>query len=313
VSSETASALSDRGGIPDAGSARRRVLSPSVTAYVLVAPATIIFALFLAFPVGFAIWLSFHSWQGLTPIGEAPWVGINNFRALIHDDVFRQALVNTTIFAIATTILQLTVAFILAFTLWYYRLRFSGVLRAHFFFPAVLSMVVVGLTWRQMLADEGPIDSLFSLIGLHIAWLSDPGAVMWVVVWVATWQWSGWSMLLLLAGMSAIPNEMVEAARVDGAGSFAIARRIVVPMISHAIGLVVLLDVIGGFQVFDTIYVMTGGGPNHASEVLGTYSYWIAFSSGGTGELGYAAAISVVMIGVLFVFSYMRIRMTDLV
>jgi ABC-type sugar transport system permease subunit len=314
VASDTATTLTEATAIPDAGARRRRALARATTPYLLVAPAAVIFALFLAFPVGFAIWLSFHSWQGLTPIGDAQWIGLDNFRALVHDEVFREALINTAIFAIATTVLQLAVAFILAFTLWYYRLRFTGLLRAHFFFPAVLSMVVVGLTWRQVLADDGPLDQLLSLVGIgHIAWLSDPSLVIWVVAWVATWQWAGWSMLLLLAGMAGIPNEMVEAARVDGARSFAIARRIVLPMISHAVGLVVLLDVIGGFQVFDSIYVMTGGGPNHASEVLGTYSYWIAFSSGGTGELGYAATIAVVMIAVLFVFSYLRIRMTRLV
>src|SRR5205823_4037809 len=103
--------------------------------------------------------------------------------------------------------------------------------------------------------------------------------------------------------------ELVEAAQLDGASSFALARKLVLPLISPVMSLAVLLNVIGGFQVFDTIYVMTGGGPDHASEVLGSYAYWIAFSAGGTGQLGYAAALAVVMVAVLFVFSYLRIRL----
>jgi len=175
-------------------------------------------------------------------------------------------------------------------------------------------MVMVGLTWRQMLNPGGPLDGLFNGLGLgNIDWLGQPNLVMWVVIWVSSWQWSGWTMVLMLAGMMGIPNELVEASKIDGAGSFGIARTIVLPLIGHVTGLALLLNVIGGFQVFDTIYVLTGGGPNHASEVLGTYSYWEAFGNYGPGELGYAAAMAVVMVIVLFAFSYTRIRMSRLV
>jgi ABC-type sugar transport system permease subunit len=113
--------------------------------------------------------------------------------------------------------------------------------------------------------------------------------------------------------MLGLPNELVEAARIDGASDWSIARRVVFPLLAPVTSLALLLNVIGAFQVFDTIYVLTGGGPNHASEVLGTYTYWQAFSAFGPGEVGYAAAMAVVMILVLFVFAYVRIRMTRLV
>lgn len=293
---------------------RRHKSGRAPGAYLYVAPALIVFCLFLAFPVGFATWLAFHEWTGLTAISAAPWVGLSNFRALWSDVLFRQALWHTVLFAVASTILQMGIAFLLAFTLWYYRLRFSGFLRAFFFFPTVISMVFVGLTWQQLLTFGGPIDGLFKALGVsHIDWLSNPNVVMWVVVWVSTWQWSGWTMVLYLAGMMGLSSELVEAAKIDGAGDFAIARRVVFPLLRYVTGLALLLNVIGGFQVFDTIYVLTGGGPNHASEVLGTYSYWEAFSGFGPGELGYASAMAVVMIIVLFVFAYVRIRMARLV
>jgi ABC-type sugar transport system permease subunit len=282
--------------------------------HAYVAPALLVFGFFLAFPVAFAVWLAFHEWNGLTPLGQAPNIGFANFRALLHDPIFRKALANTALFAAASTIVQMVIAFVLAFTLWFYKLRFSTLFRAVYFFPTVLSMVMVGLTWRQMLNPGGPIDGLLSGLGLgHVDWLSQPNLVMWVVIWVSSWQWSGWTMVLMLAGMLGIPNELVEASKIDGAGSFGIARTIVLPLIRHVTGLALLLNVIGGFQVFDTIYVLTGGGPNHASEVLGTYSYWEAFGNYGPGELGYASAMAVVMVLVLFVFSYTRIRMSRLV
>ncbi len=282
--------------------------------HLYVGPALAVFAFFIAFPVGFAVWLSLHQWNGLTPLDEASYLGLENYRSLLSDDIFRKALTNTVLFATVSTLAQITVAFLLAFTLWFYKLRFANVFRAVYFFPTVLSMVMIGLTWRQLLNPGGPLDGLLGSLGLgHVDWLGRPDLVMWVVIWVATWQWSGWTMILLLAGMMAIPNELVEASRLDGAGSASIARTIVLPLIRHATGLALLLNVIGGFQVFDTIYVLTGGGPNHASEVLGTYSYWEAFGNYGPGQLGYAAAMAVVMVGVLFVFSYTRIRMSRLV
>lgn len=285
-----------------------------MTGYVFVAPAMIVFLLFLAFPIGFATWLSLRQWNGFTPLSQTTFVGLANFAALTDDAIFVQALRNTALFAIASTGIQLVVSFILAFTLWFYRLRFSTFFRALFFFPTVISMVFVGLTWQQLLGIGGPVDMLLKLLGhRHIPWLSSPDLVLWVVVWVASWQWTGWTMVLFLAGMMGQDRELIEAAHLDGADSLAIATRIVIPMQRPVVALAVLLNIIGGFQVFDTIYVLTGGGPNHASESLGTYSYWQAFSAYGPGELGYASAISLVMTLGLFVFAYFRVRMSRLV
>jgi ABC-type sugar transport system permease subunit len=294
--------------------ANRLTWPDSFAGYAFVAPAMAMFLLFLAFPIGFSAWLSFHEWNGFTPIARAAFVGLDNYWALVDDAIFGKALRNTALFAIASTAIQMVVAFLLAYTLWYYKLRFSTFFRALFFFPTVISMVFVGLTWQQLLAVGGPVDGLIAIFGIsHISWLADPDLVLWVVIWVSSWQWSGWTMVLFLAGMIGQDRELVEAAHLDGAGSFTIATRIVVPAQRHVIALALLLNIVGGFQVFDTIYVLTGGGPDHASEALGTYTYWIAFSAYGPGELGYASAVSVVMIAVLFVFAYFRVRMSRLV
>jgi ABC-type sugar transport system permease subunit len=291
-----------------------RGFATSAAGWAFVAPALLLFAAFIAFPVGFALWLSLHSWDGFVPVTQARWVGIDNFRALIDDIVFRTAVRNTTLYAVLSTVVQVGVGFVLAFALWHLQPRLSGAMRALIFLPTVLSMVVVGAAWSHMLAYDGPVNGVLGVIGVSpVGWLSDPEIVKYVIVWVASWQWAGWTMVLLLAGMLGIPRELVEASAIDGASSFTVARRVVAPLMRPVLGLAVLLNVIGAFQVFDTVYVLTGGGPNHASEMLGTYSYWIAFSGSGPGDLGYAASLSVVMIAALFAFAIVRIRMSRLV
>jgi ABC-type sugar transport system permease subunit len=293
---------------------RRRKATTVKVGYLYVLPALVVFGMFIAFPFGFAVWLSFHSWDGFTSLSAAPFVGAANYHQALGDPIFHKALLDTVLFTVVSTVAQMAIAFLLAFTLWHFKLRFAGAFRALYFFPAVLSMIVVGIAWRQLLATGGPIAS--GLTAAHVSaipWLGSTNLVMWVIIWVSTWQWSGWTMILYLAGMVGLPQDVIEAARIDGASSFVTMRSVVAPMLRHVTALALLLNVVGGFQVFDTIYVMTGGGPDHASETLGSYSWWVAFSSYGPGELGYAATIAVIMICVLFVFSYFRIRVSRLV
>lgn len=292
----------------------RRKVTTAKAGYLYVLPAVVVFGMFIGFPFGFAVWLSFHSWDGFSALSSAPFVGAANYHQAFGDPIFHRALLDTALFTVVSTVAQMAIAFVLAFSLWYFRMRFAGAFRALYFFPAVLSMIVVGIAWRQLLAAGGPVDAALNAAHVSaIPWFGSTSLVMWVIIWVSTWQWSGWTMILYMAGMVGLPQDVIEAARIDGAGSFRTMRSIVAPMLRHVTALALLLNVVGGFQVFDTIYVMTGGGPDHASETLGTYSWWVAFSSYGPGQLGYAATIAVLMICVLFVFSYFRIRVSRLV
>src|SRR5437763_10511497 len=143
---------------------RVAALGRTLTPYAYIAPAVVIFCLFLAYPVWFAVRLAFHEWNGLTPLDQMRYVGLQNFQGLFTDSIFQQALFNTTIFTVATTVLQMAIAFVLAFTLWYFKPRFAGIMRAVFFFPTVLSMVMVGLTWQQLLQLSGPINGALSAL-----------------------------------------------------------------------------------------------------------------------------------------------------
>jgi ABC-type sugar transport system permease subunit len=293
---------------------KRRDPRRTAGGYLYVLPALCVFGVFIAFPVGFAGWLSLRTWDGFTTLGDSTFVGADNYSNAFSDPVFRQAATHTVMFTVVSTVVQMVIAFFLAYALWYYRLRFANVLRALYFFPAVLSMVVVGLAWRQMLSADGPVNQLLEYAGLpEGSWLGGQNVVMWVIIWIDSWQWTGWTMILYLAGMVMISRETIEAAQLDGASSSRIMRSVVFPQLASVTSLAVLLNVAGGFQVFDTVYVMTGGGPSHASEVLGSYAYWTAFASNGPGQLGYAATIAVMMVAVLFVFSFLRIRASRLV
>jgi len=274
--------------------------------YILILPALAIFGLFFLLPVYYAVSLSFQHWNGLSPIDTAVWVGLDNYRALLGNEAFRDGLLHTVVLVICNTVLQTGLAFLLAFGLWYYKRRFAAAQRLIIFLPTVLAMVLVGLLWQQTLAKTGPINAIF---GLNISWLGNPDVVLGPIVWMGVWQWTGWSMMIFLAAMVAVPKELVEAGRVDGASDARIGWSIVRPLVGYATALVVLLNIIGAAQTFDTVQVTTRGGPDHASETLATFGYWAALDGSGPGAFGLASAGSCVMIAALMLVAVARLRM----
>lgn len=273
--------------------------------YLLIAPALALFTVFFLYPVVNAVQLSFRDWDGLVPIGDAQWIGLGNYSELLGDEIFRKALLNTVIFAAATTAVQTGLAFALAYALWYFVSRWATTQRLIIFFPTVLSMVLVGLVWQQILAADGPVNAL---LGTDVAWFSDRHIALLTIIWIASWQWTGWSMMLYLAGMLGVSRDLVEAAQIDGAGDARIAWSIVRPVVRPVTALVILLNLIGAVQTFDTIWVTTRGGPNHATETLTTYAQYVAFDAQGPGAFGYASAIATVVIVLLMAAAALRIR-----
>jgi len=285
------------------------VISP----YIYVAPALIFFALFFAYPVYFGVKLSFHDWNGLTSINAMKYIGLGNYKELLTDPLFWRSFKNTVVFTVFTTILQMSFSFILAFSLWYFPLRFNRALRSIIFVPGIISMVILGLVWRELLSTEGMVNGTLSAITgsrVLIQWLGTPKIVLWTIILVDTWIFTGTNMILWLAGLLAIPSDLIDAAKIDGANVRQLVTYVVIPEIGHVTSLSLLLNIIGGFQAFAIVYVLTRGGPAHYSDLLTTYVFWIAFFSDGPQRFGYASAISVVMIVILLVFSYVRINMS---
>jgi ABC-type sugar transport system permease subunit len=281
--------------------------------YLWVLPAVAFFVAFIAYPVYFSFYLSFHEWSGWTPIETMEWVGLANYRELLTDKIFHFTLRNTVFYALVTTAAFSVLAFLLAFALWYKAPRAAGFFRSLIFYPSILSTVIIALAWFRMYAMDGMVNGIISGITgreSSIMWLSNPKLAIWSVMWVDVWKHTGWTMVLFLAAMSAVPRELTESAVLDGASSLQMVRYIVLPMIRNISSLTVLLNIVGGLKVFGPVWVMTQGGPLHRTEVLATYSYWLAFSMRGPNRLSYAAAVTSVGVIILFALSVVRLRVS---
>jgi ABC-type sugar transport system permease subunit len=263
--------------------------------YLFIAPIVVFFLAFVAYPFGRSVYLSLTQWSGF---GTPHFVGLRNFSNLLHDSIFWTGLRVTLVFTAIATVLQTVIPLLLAVLL-NARWRASVLFRTLFFLPTVVSLVVTAVLW-QLIYDPnfGFLNRLLRGIGLggH-AWLADPHTVVGAIILVSLWQSFGFFMLILYAGLQGVDTTLFDAARVDGASRWQELRYVTVPQLAPVLGVVITVNVINGLKTFDLIYVMTGGGPNHSSEVLGTYLYSIAFGTqaGGTPALGYATAISMIV------------------
>jgi raffinose/stachyose/melibiose transport system permease protein len=278
------------------------------TGAIFIAPASAFFAVFLLFPIVAVILLAFTSWNGFY-LDQIAGNGTSNFRNLVHDSVFRQALVHTVVFVVVSTV-ALNVFGLLFALLIHTRVRGHDFLRVAMFLPLGLAPVVTAILWQQILGPYGLVNTLL-IEDLHlrttpIGFLGDPKVALYTVIVAAIWQYSGYNMLLYYAGLQSLPAERLEAASIDGAGPWARFYYVIFPYLRPVVAVVVVLNLIGGWKVFELVYVMTSGGPDRATEVLSTYLYQQAFSF---NAVGYASSIAVVIIGVATISALARSRL----
>ena len=276
---------------------RRHRLTP----YVFIGPAALLFAAFSLIPIVIAITLSFQDTQTL---GEGQWVGVDNFAQLGSDRLFRTALINTLVFTIGTVPTAMAAGLALAVAL-NRPLPGRGVLRAMFFVPMVAAGVVVGVIMSWIFnVDYGVANNALALLGVNrIPWLTSPNMAMFTLIIVVVWTRIGFCMVIYLGALQSIPSELKEAASIDGADRWARFRSITVPMLTPTTSILLILNVVFSLQAFDVIYVMTGGGPGFSTTVLIQYVFRSAFQD---GEMGYAAALGLVLVGILLVFTLLR-------
>jgi raffinose/stachyose/melibiose transport system permease protein len=274
-----------------------------------IAPAAVFFGVFLLFPITAVFVLSFTGWTGFN-LDQIAWNGGENWKEIVHDDVFRQSLWHTLLFVVFTTVLLNVFGLGLALLI---NTLVVGhdFLRVAMFLPLVLSPVVTAILWQQILGPYGFINQLL-VETLHlrttpIGFLGDPSLALGTVISAAIWQYSGYNMLLYYAGLQSLPKERLEAAAIDGANAWNRFRFVVIPYLRPVIAVVVVLNLIGGWKVFELVYVLTGGGPNRATEVLSTYLYQQAFQ---LNDLGYASTIAVVIIGLATISALGRRRIS---
>ncbi|MFJ9567476.1 carbohydrate ABC transporter permease [Streptomyces fuscichromogenes] len=288
--------------LPPAGRARtRRRLLHWLTAMGFQLPALVLFGVLVLLPILFALYASFFRWGGFGMPSD--YTGADNFTRLLQDDVFLGDLWRCLLLVVLSLALQLPFALAMAVLL-NQRIRGRAVYRMLFFAPYVLSEAITGVLFSMIFApDEGLADHLLSDLGLGALggkWFSDPSTVMATLFLVMTWKYFGFHMMLYLAGLQSIPAELTEAATVDGASHWQRFRYVTLPLLAPTLRISVFLSVIGSIQLFDLVWVVTAGGPDHHSETMAVTMFQYGFKR---YQVGYASAISVAMFGVSLVFA----------
>lgn len=269
-----------------------------VAGYVFVTPITVLFAVFVGWPIIHAIYLGFTTWAGF---GSPQFTGFANYVRMWNDPVARGAFLITIVWAVVTTILQTAIPLVIAVLLANVWPTLSVVIRTIIFIPGIVSFVVSGVLWSLIYDPNlGMLNKALTAVGLHSLtnnWLSNPATVLPSLMLVSLWGAIGTNMLIFFAGIQGVDPTYYEAAAIDGANRFQQFRFVTIPGLRLVTAIVISLNLLNGFKVFDIIYVMTGGGPSHASEVLGTYLYSLAFGStaGSIPQLGYGSAFSVIV------------------
>jgi multiple sugar transport system permease protein len=271
-----------------------------MAAYVMVAPAIIAALAFLYVPMLFSGYWSFTKYSGL---GHPKWVGLHNYTKLFADEDFRKALWNTVLFVLLGMGIGPVLGFLSALLL-NQAVRLRGFFRAAYFVPVMTSLVVVATIWKVLLSDQGIINEIFSFIGLPTrAWLDNTATALPAVVVTSIWQGFGFETVVFLAALQSIPRDLYDAARVDGASFWQQVRHVTLPSLRPTIMFVYIIGIIGSFQVFDQIYVMTAGGPINSTRTL-VFDLFDRFNH---LDLGEASAVAYVLLAILAVLSYLQI------
>jgi raffinose/stachyose/melibiose transport system permease protein len=263
-------------------------------------PALLVYLSFVLLPVVLAAVYSFFNWNGLGPLTQ--FIGFDNYVRALTDPVFVGAVRNNLVIVVASLLVQGPIAIAVALLL-NRKLRGRTLLRVLIFVPYVLSEVVAGLAWRLLLQPQGPFDALLAsvgLSGLRQLWLADTSLVLWTLFAILCWKYIGFAIILFLAGLQAIPEELSEAAQIDGAGWWQTQLHITIPLLGPTIRIWAFLSIIGSLQLFDLVWVTTGGGPANATVTMATYMVQYGFQR---SQLGFGSAVAVILFVISLVFA----------
>ncbi|MDX3105848.1 carbohydrate ABC transporter permease [Nonomuraea angiospora] len=280
-----------------APAARRRGRWVTITLFLL--PALVLFLLLVVAPILVAFYASVFRWNGF---GGLPtnFIGLDNFTRLFGTEIFGQDLWHLLVLVLLSVCIQLPFSLAIAMLL-NQRIRGRALYRVVFFAPYVLSEVITGVLFSLILSPESGLANQFlSVFGLDSEWLADPDTVMPSLFLVMMWKYFGFHMMIYLAGRQSIPNELIEAAQIDGATSWKTFRHITLPLLGPTIRISVFLSVIYTIQLFDLVWILTQGGPSHSSETMAVTMMDWGFKR---SQVGYASAISVVMFALSLVFA----------
>ena len=283
---------------------RPRSRQDTKLALAFITPAALGFIFFLAWPTARGIWLSFTSFNLLTP---SEFVGLDNYRRLVQDPIFWDSLLVTVQYVVINIGVQTVVALLIALLM--FQLTQSSLLRGLVLGPYLVANVVAAIVWLWILDNQfGVANQMLEWIGLdRIGFLSSETWAIPTIALINVWRHMGYTALLIFAGLQTLPPQVYEAARIDGAGEIRTFFSITLPLLRPIMALVLIMTVIGSFQVFDTVAVTTAGGPANATNVLQLYIFEMAF---GRFQFGYASAMSVALLVVLAIITFVQFRLT---
>ena len=273
-------------------------------------PTLLVYVVFIILPIFIAIGYSFTRYSG---IGKARFIGLDNYKRLFHDQLFWKSLQNTVIIFVLASVLLLVLSFLLALLL-NNKLKFADTSKALVFSPAIIAPIIVGIIWVYILDPKiGVINNILRSIGagsLAKQWIGGTVLSPYSMAIIYFWQQLGYLTTIFIAGLKMIPEEVLEAVKVDGANAVQRVFYVIIPMMRSSISTVIVLIITGIFKIFEIVQQTTGGGPNHMSETLVTYSYSMTFQS---SEYGYGMSIATVtflislgITGIYFLFSKKR-------
>lgn len=266
---------------------------------IFISPALIIFSAFVILPVVLAGYVSFFNWDGGGDLGS--FVGFDNYTRVLQDDVFQSAMKNNAFIVVMSLLIQGPLALGIAL-LMNRKLRFRAGFRTMIFVPYVLSEVVAGAMWRLILDQRGMLNSLLVQLGVFekpqdaIGWLSNTNLVMWTMIFVLTWKYLGLAIILFLAGLQGVPEDLLEAASIDGASWWQVQRRITIPLLGPTIRVWMFLSIIGSIQLFDMARLLTNNGAPFDSTF--TMAMFVIDRAVTNRQYGYATAAAVVLFAI---------------
>ena len=284
--------------------ATRRRRQQDYVPYLFILPNLLLFAVFVLGPVAFAFAMSFTNWQGINP---GNWVGLRNYLSLLDDPVFTTAVRNTVLYSFGTVVPMLAISLGLAMML-DAPLRGRTFFRVMVYLPVVISWVAASVVWRLIfIHPEGVMNAFLANFGIAPQlWTADPVLALPAVMWMTLWKGLGFYTVIYLAGLQTIPAALYEAAMIDGASKTQLFWKITLPLLRPTTLFALVIGIIGSFEVFVPVYLMTSGGPGYSSMVLVMAIYRAGFQ---TFQMGYAAAIAVVLFFMILGVSLVQFKL----
>lgn len=284
---------------------KKRIVRKNMWCWVFMLPTLLLYILFQGYPIITSAWYSMLDWSGMTM--NATFVGLQNFKELLADPLFKNSVVNSFKYMIFSVPIQLILSLVIAYILTSIIRKGATVFRTMYFIPVITTASIVGIIMIFIFGGTGPINQVLALLGIDtINFLGDEKTALFTVVLIGIWKDLGTYMIYWIAALQSVSQDVYEEAKIDGAGKFRTFTDVVFPLILPIGGVITVLCVIGSLKVFDIVQTMTNGGPYFATDVVATFVYRTAYSSTtGSPRLGYASAaallfgLMVVTIGVV--------------